>query len=115
MIENATLLRIDRATPTAAGATLFAEGDDLSIRCASVALTSQQRFQLGATVKNVTSVVYLEKQPLRDGGIDAPELGDRLLVAIDSEDPAGELLLVVTDDGFEHGSQSHHELFSRKV
>jgi hypothetical protein len=116
-IENATILTIYRRTGgTAAGGDVFDGGTDAGgTRCEVGSIENNQRYELGAKIKDCSRVVYLPKSNWSPTGLEAPGLNDRMLIAIDDEATEGELgqILAVKDEVLE--DLSHWVLFLKKV
>jgi hypothetical protein len=116
VIENATLIRIDRLTgATAKGKQLFTAGATVAIRCNVQDVTSAQRSTLGATIKDASSVARLYADDLTAAGLVAPVAGDQLAIVIDGDDPAGQVSAIISCKRQSHDSQSHFECFVKPV
>lgn len=114
MLSNATLLRIDTTDgidPT--GGAIRVTGTAISVRCFVDAVSNSQRWSLGVTSSEVTQAAYIGKADLAAAGLSVPgfKVTDKLLIAVDGEDPAGVLQQVVTTKDRNLGALAHFEVF----
>jgi len=118
MLTNATVLRIDsNSGADATGSAIRVIGAAIAVRCFVDAVSNSQRWSLGVTSSEVTQAAYIEKAQLVAAGLSLPGFaaGDKLLIAIDGEDPTGTLQAVVTTKDRQMGALAHFEVFLKPV
>jgi hypothetical protein len=123
VIENCTLLRIDRRTgATPAGDEVRTVGTPINggagVRGFAGEVSSSQKFTLGSAIKDATAVCYVPQETLQEAGEDPVDLGDVLVLLRDLWDATAgsqechEVLLTKVQT---HGVVSHFELYTKRV
>jgi len=115
VISNATITRIDtQSGADAAGTPVFVTGTAIALDCDLRDPKSQQRWEIGATIKDVSWVLFVDKDDLTDAGLDCPDLGDRVYAV--PEDGSGDVFGVVIERTNEVMELvGHWVLFLKKV
>lgn len=111
MLTNATITRIDRAgTADATGRPRMTAGSAVSIHCALDAISSRQRFTLGAVIEDADQVVFVQRQALIGA---APVNGDQLIILPDGSTTSHTVRVITAGDRIapSGGAMSHLELY----
>jgi hypothetical protein len=111
--DNGTLLRVDSPQPATAGGDVagFTPGADLSVRVTIDEPTRAQQVRLGATIADVSLVVYALRDDL-PAGTQVRE-GYRVVAAQDGDDVR--TYVVVRRDFRVFDELTHFELFCKEV
>jgi hypothetical protein len=114
MIQNATITRIDLLSGISGGVPTFTTGATVAMRCCISNPSSSQLYQMGSKIRGAEMVAYVYRADLIAAGITGePSPGTRI-VAVQDERTAGTWELVTVRD-WTHGSQSHVEMYVKRV
>src|SRR5579884_1906107 len=88
MLENATILRIDRkAGDDPAGEPIIAGGGPVSVRCYAEPVVNQ-RFTAGAGISDASAMLFIPQDNMAAAGEKKPNQRDRITYLMDGESDA---------------------------
>lgn len=115
MITNATITQMEvLGGVDAMGQSIFGSTFmGFHVPCLICGVTTKQHWQLGATIKDATRVLYLEKQELRTAGLAVPGLGHTLTMLLEGESALTMQVVALGEQVLD--TLSHYEVYLKPV